>query len=92
MISNLDHARFERSSGLPRHPVLRGRRSNHERAIRHRIGNTGKHARSLQHVRAPDGGNGLPKRRIVRIYQAQIREPEIRHGARRRADIQRVPN
>jgi hypothetical protein len=39
---------------------------------------------------AADRRNRFPESRIVRVDEAQIRDAEIGHGARRGADVQRV--
>jgi len=43
-----------------------------------------------EHGRSADGGAGLPKRGRIGLYDAQMAEAEIAHGASGGADVERV--
>ena len=76
--------------GMVQLAVADGGGSHDERAIGDGVGDALELLRIRKHGRGADGGARLAKGRLVRLDHAQMAEAEVAHGARGRADVERV--
>lgn len=72
-------------------PVSPGCCPDDQRAIRYGLSNARTFTRIRQQIGSAHGRFCLSERRAVRIHETKARESKIAHGARRGANVQRIP-
>ena len=82
--------RIEPVQGMLKIAMADCRRSYHEFAIANRFAEGREFFRAGQHFAGLYRRTGALECHFVRIYQAQMADSEVAHGACNRADIQRV--
>lgn len=73
---------------LIRFAVIAARGANDQRAIGDGVGDGLEHTNRLHYHRGVDGRLRFAEGDVVGLHQAEIEEPEVTHGARRRTDIE----
>ena len=84
------HAGLQPVGGLKRDPVLAGCGTHDKGAIVQCLGDGVENMRGPENFGPADSRHGLAEGHAIGRNQAEVGEPEVRDGARRRSDIQRI--
>src|SRR5580692_7038330 len=90
MFANCAGAWLEAAQRMLQVAVTNGSGSDHERAVGHSVRDRIIFLGASQNRSAAHGGTRLAKGAFERIYDSQVRAPEVAHRAGSRANVERI--